>query len=153
MTMLRVLFALSVLVFNPVRAATYQDLFNQKSVISVTDDAVILVDVERPATKCDLSEEFACIRSHSFTLAVPRNPSVKKWSFAGSHYEVVLGNEREILGAGYTYRVIKVVGVSNFLISYSRTRGVMAIKESSGNTLLLHEKCGLLVQDPSDGCR
>lgn len=78
---------------------------------------------------------------------------MKKWSFAGSHYEVVLGDEREILGAGYTYRVIKVVGVSNFLISYSRTRGVMAIKESSGNTLLLHEKCGLLVQDPSDGCR
>jgi hypothetical protein len=152
MTLLRLFVALSAIFLNPVQAATYQDLFDQESVITVTDDAVILVDVERPATRCSPSEEFACIRSEAFALAVPRDPSVKVWSFSGSHYEVMSEDEREILGVGHNYRAIRVTGVLNFLMSYSRARGVMAIKEPSGNTLLLHEKCGLLVQDPSDGC-
>ena len=124
------------------KAATYQDIFNPRSIVVISKNAVTLVDVEKPATSCAESEQFVCIRSQSLMLGISRDAAATKWSFAGSHYRVLGADERGVLGESFAYKTIKISGALNFQISYSRTRGILAIKEPTGNTLVLHEKCG-----------
>lgn len=133
------------------KAVTYQDLINHKSVFTVTTHGVVLADVERPATRCADSDPYVCIKSNSFSLAIPKRP-LSKWAFEGSRYEVISKKEQGIFGKAYDYDVIKVSGALNFYLLYSKKDGVIAIREPSGNMLLPNEKCGILVQDVSGGC-
>jgi hypothetical protein len=146
-------FILSSLLFfvSCAKAVTYQDPINPKSTFTVTAQTVILVDVERPAKRCVESDSYVCIKSHSFSLAIPKSRR-SEWSFEGSRYKVVSKKEQGIFGKAYNYEVIKVSGALNFHLLYSRKDGVIAIREPSGNTLLPNEKCGILILDVSEGC-
>ena len=148
----RVFFASLLCLATCAQAVTYQDPLNIKSSITIAEKSVILVDVEKPAKRCGSSDPYVCIKSQSFSLAVPKDSSISKWNFADSRYEVVAKNERGILGRLYSYDIVKVSGVLNLQFAYSRKEGVIAIREPSGNTLVPVEKCGILVQDTSGGC-
>lgn len=134
------------------QAVTYQDLLNANSSITIANESIILVDVERPAKRCGNADPYVCIKSQSFSLAVPKDSSLKKWEFSGSRYEIVAKNERAVLGRLYRYVIVRVSGDLNLQFVYSRKEGVIAIKDPSGNTLVPVEKCGILVQDTSGGC-
>jgi hypothetical protein len=134
------------------QAVTYQDPLNPKSSFTVTAKSIILVDVEKPAKRCANSDPYICIKSESFSLAIPRSVPTPKWSFEGSQYEIIARYERGIYGRSYDYEVIRVSGVLNFHLLYSKRAGVIAIREPSGNTLLPDQECGILVQDESGGC-
>lgn len=134
-------------------SANYQDFFNSKASFSVQSDSITLVDVERPLERCANSEEYVCIKSKTLNLAVPRDASKNKWSFFGSQYRVLGTQVTSYQGEAEEYQIIKVTGTYNFQLAYSRKRGILAIKEPSGNTLLLQEKCGMLAQETEGQCK
>lgn len=148
----RVFFASLLCFATCAQAVTYQDPLNVKASITIADKSIILVDVEKPAKRCGSADPYVCIKSPSFSLAVPKDSSISKWDFAGSRYEIIAKNQRGILGRLYSYEIVKVSGVLNLQFAYSRKEGIVAIKEPSGNTLVPVEKCGILVQDTSGGC-
>lgn len=132
--------------------ATYQDMFNSKASFSVEENSIMLVDVEHPLEKCSINDEFVCIKSRTLNLAIPREASRNKWSFLGGEYKILGRNSTFHQGEIEEYQIIKVTGVYKFQMAYSRRRGVLAIKEPSGNILLLQGRCGILVQESDGTC-
>lgn len=133
-------------------SATYQDIFNSRAAFSIGSDSITLVDVERPLTKCENNEEYVCIKSKTLSLAIPRDASKTQWVFSGSQYKIVGNSVTSHQGEAEEYQLIKVTGTYKFQLAYSRKRGVIAIKEPSGNTLLLQERCGMLAQATEGQC-
>lgn len=127
--------------------AEYANIFDGKgAVLGVSANGVRLTDLISPARYCNAADQYVCVVSKPFVFAIPKTEKGigKSWSHSGAQYKITSANETPLLG-GKSIRYWVVRQQWNGLVTqyaYSDDYGVIAIRASGGQQLILLGKCG-----------
>lgn len=137
--------------------AEYANIFDGKgAVLGVGENGVRLTDLISPVQYCKVADPYVCIVSKPLVFAIPKagKEIVNSWSHSGAKYKVTSADKMTILGGNsIRYRVIRQRWnglVTDF--AYSDEYGVIAIRVSGGQQLMLLGKCGFGAISDVSGC-